>query len=58
MLNSNTSKELVVTQVAAQEALKRWFNDLQQRDHSQSFNGRVWRAELRRTKGPYEALTL
>ncbi|MGQ8707600.1 type I-E CRISPR-associated protein Cse2/CasB [Serratia sp. TSA_198.1] len=57
MLNSNTSNELVFTQIDAQKVLKRWFEDLQQRDHSKSFNGRLWRAELRRTKGPYEALT-
>ena len=57
MLNSNTSNELVFMQIDAQTVLKRWFDDLQQRDHNKPFNGRLWRAELRRTKGPYEALT-
>ncbi|MCC4106764.1 type I-E CRISPR-associated protein Cse2/CasB [Serratia ureilytica] len=57
MFNCDTGNELVFIHKQSQEVLKRWFDDLQQRDQRKSFNGRVWRAELRRAKGPYESLT-
>ncbi|GAA3587105.1 type I-E CRISPR-associated protein Cse2/CasB [Gibbsiella greigii] len=57
MLDSNTRKELVFTQKVAQDVLTNWFYDLQQRDRDKSFNGRLWRAELRRVRGSYGALT-
>lgn len=57
MLDSNTSQELVIYNQAAKDIVNGWFNDLQQRDHSKSFNGRVWRAELRRAKNIYQVIT-
>lgn len=57
MLDSNTRNELIFNKKNMNDVLTNWFNDLQQRDHYKSFNGRLWRAELRRAKGPYGALT-
>ncbi|MFC0224926.1 type I-E CRISPR-associated protein Cse2/CasB [Serratia aquatilis] len=57
MLDSNTSQELVIYSQNAKDIVNGWFNDLQQRDHSKSFNGRLWRAELRRAKDIYQVIT-
>jgi CRISPR system Cascade subunit CasB len=57
MLDSNTSQELVIYSQTAKDIVNGWFNDLQQRDHSKPFNGRVWRAELRRAKSIYQVIT-
>lgn len=56
MLNSNTAAELIVTGDEMRSVLRKWYGDLQQRqnkDDTQSVNGRAWRAEMRRAEPPY-----
>lgn len=56
MLENNSSKELIFYDRSAKEVLSNWFNNLQERDHNKQFNGRVWRAELRRADSPYDTI--
>ena len=56
MLNSDTKKEIVITNPEAQKQLIDWFKILSERDarpEGVKINGRAWRAELRRMSIPY-----
>lgn len=56
MLNSDTSKEIVITHPNAKKVLTDWFNilsDRKARAEGLKINGRAWRAELRRMSPPY-----
>jgi CRISPR system Cascade subunit CasB len=56
MLNSDTSKEIIITHPDAKKVLTEWFNILSGREaraDGMKINGRAWRAELRRMSPPY-----
>lgn len=59
MLNSNTAAIRKITDPDAQKALREWFADLSERYSAlgkQQFNGRAWRAEIKRMEPPYGAM--
>lgn len=56
MLNSDTSKEIIITRPEAQKVLTDWYDVLSERKAELdgiNINGRAWRAELRRMAPPY-----
>lgn len=60
MFDIETTKERIITSAEAKQALRNWFDGLQERyrhDGDRRINGRAWRAELRRVSVPYGALT-